>query len=309
MIANLKTALSRIIVDQEELVNGLIIALLTDSHLLIESLPGMGKTLSVKTLANLCHLKFQRIQFTPDLLPSDLIGTLVFNQQTSKFETRKGPLFSNLVLADEINRAPAKVQSALLEAMEERQVTIGKETYPLDKPFIVFATQNPIEQEGVYNLPEAQLDRFSMKLVLTYPSEQSELEVLDLKSWDINSVWSNADLEKSKVEMDKVVVNGSIKEYIIKITRATRKPSDYNIDGMSDDLITFGSSVRGAKSLLLASKAMAYVNGKDFVSPLEVKFMAKPCLRHRIGLNYTAQVQNVSQDAIIESILSTIPLP
>lgn len=300
----------RVVVGQRYMINRLLVGLFTGGHILLEGVPGLAKTLTIKTLAKALALDFHRIQFTPDLLPADIIGTMIYNQQKSEFEVKKGPIFANLILADEINRSPAKVQSALLESMQEKQVTIGEETYFLDKPFLVLATQNPIEQEGTYPLPEAQVDRFMMKVYPDYLDKESELEVMRRMSnlnfrQDIRTVLTKADIFAIKDEINKVTISESLERYIIELVFATRKPKEY---GLADEAkyVQYGASTRATINLNLASKAIAFFNERDYVLPEDIKEVAQDILGHRIILNYEAEAEGVTTRQIIESILRKV---
>jgi MoxR-like ATPase len=301
----------KVIVGQKSLLDRLLIGLLADGHLLIEGVPGLAKTLSVKTLADAIQAKFQRIQFTPDLLPADLVGTMIYNQKDGQFVPRKGPVFANIVLADEINRAPAKVQSALLEAMQERQVTIGDTTYPLTPPFLVLATQNPIEHEGTYPLPEAQIDRFMLKIRVDYPSKAEEREILDrmtaMQPFDVRRVVKPEDILHARQVVGQVYVDVRIKDYIIELVIATRRPEDYKLD--LKGLIQFGASPRATIYLTLAAKAHAFLRGRGYVTPEDVKSIAFDVLRHRIILSYEAEAEDVTTEQIIQRVLDTIEVP
>ena len=303
---------AKVVVGQEHMVNRLLVGLFTQGHILLEGVPGLAKTLTVNTLANVLHLDFQRIQFTPDLLPADLIGTMIYNQQTSRFEVKKGPIFSNLILADEVNRSPAKVQSALLESMQEKQVTIGDTTYQLDRPFLVLATQNPVDQEGTYPLPEAQVDRFMMKVFVDYPTKDEELEVMRRMSnmganYQVNTVLSKEDIFSIREEINQVSISESLERYIIELVFATRQPANY---GMADEAhyIQFGVSPRASINLNLAAKAIAYLDQRDYVLPEDIKDVAQDVLNHRIILNYEAEADEVDTRHIIDTLLRRVPL-
>ena len=309
----LNNEISRVVIGQQALVHGLLIGLLTNGHILLEGVPGVAKTLTVKTLAACIHTQFQRIQFTPDLLPADLIGTLVYNPRTGEFSTKQGPLFSNLVLADEINRAPAKVQSALLEAMAERQVTIGDTTYKLADPFIVLATQNPLEQEGTYSLPEAQLDRFMLKLKVGYPSRQEERQILDLMgtsapNLDVQRILEPSDIISARKLVNAIFVDGRVKDYIVDIVFATREPASY---GLSDivPFLRYGASPRATIALTLAARANAYLNRRGFVTPHDVKCVAPDVLRHRVITSFEADAEEVTTENIVSRVLGKLPVP
>jgi len=301
----------KVIVGQKGLLDRLLIGLLGDGHLLLEGVPGLAKTLSVKTLSDVIDARFQRIQFTPDLLPADLIGTMIFNQKDGQFVPRKGPLFANIILADEINRAPAKVQSALLEAMQERQVTIGDTSYPLAPPFLVLATQNPIEQEGTYPLPEAQVDRFMLKIKIDYPNKVEEREILDRMTtgatFDVKRHITPADILRARGVVSQVYIDNRIKDYIVEIVMATRRPEESKLD--LKGLVQFGASPRATVFLTLASKAHAFVRGRGYVTPEDVKSVAFDVLRHRIILTYEAEAEDVSTEQIIQRVLDTIEVP
>ncbi len=300
---------SKHIVGQKEMLEGILMGLLTGGHVLLEGVPGLAKTLTISAVSKSVSLDFQRIQFTPDLLPTDLIGTLVFNPKSGEFTPKKGPVFTNIVLADEINRAPAKVQSALLEAMAEKQVTIGDTTYKLDKPFLVLATQNPLEQEGTYPLPEAQLDRFMFKLMVTYPQKDEELEILNKMSVDtlpeIEEVISRDELVKVRNLVDKLYVDEKIKNYIVDIVMATRKPTDYGL-GNLENLLSVGGSPRATINLTKAAKAHAFIRGRGYVTADDVKSIAYHVLRHRLVLTYEAEAENITSEEMIKDILNAI---
>jgi MoxR-like ATPase len=305
-------AVEGVLIGQRRLVDGLLIGLLTDGHVLLEGVPGLAKTLAVSTVARALHLKFQRIQFTPDLLPADVIGTQIYNPRTGEFTVKQGPVFANVVLADEINRAPAKVQSALLEAMAERQVTIGETTLRLPRPFFVLATQNPIEQEGTYPLPEAQVDRFMLKVVIDYPSRTDELTVIDRHGGlsarsDISPVFDASELEVLRQAADSVYVDPKVKEYLIDVIRATRKPADYGLD--LTGLIQLGASTRAAIALLRASKAHAFLAGRGYVTPEDVKLAAPDVLRHRLVISFEAEAEDLRPEALVKQVLDRLPVP
>ncbi|MCU0369601.1 MAG: MoxR family ATPase, partial [Cyclobacteriaceae bacterium] len=287
----------KVVVGQEDMVNRLLVGLFTNGHILLEGVPGLAKTLTISTVARVLHLDFARIQFTPDLLPADLVGTMIYNQKEGKFEVKKGPIFANIVLADEINRSPAKVQSALLEAMQEKQVTIGETTFKLDKPFLVMATQNPVENEGTYPLPEAQIDRFMMKVFVDYPSKDHELEIMRRISnmqftYDVNQVLTKEDIFSIRAEVNKVTISESLEKYIIELVTATRKPKEYKLDNEAQ-YIQFGASPRASINMNLASKAVAFMDGRDYVLPEDIKAVALDVMNHRIILNYEAEADNV----------------
>lgn len=300
------------IVGQKHLIESLLIALLSNGHVLLEGVPGLAKTLAIKTLAQLIDAKYSRIQFTPDLLPADVIGTMVYSVKNETFQVKKGPIFANFVLADEINRAPAKVQSALLEAMQERQVTIGENTFALDEPFLVMATQNPIEQEGTYPLPEAQVDRFLLKVVIGYPTKDDERLIIrqniapDRK--EIRPLLRPEEIIEAQKVVDSIYVDEKIERYIVDIVFATRYPADYQLPDLKD-IISFGASPRASISLARASRAYAFIHGRGFVVPEDVRAVAHDVLRHRIGLSYEAEAQNITTDEIISEILDKIEVP
>lgn len=303
---------TKVVVGQDYMVNRLLIGLFTNGHILLEGVPGLAKTLTVNTLANVLHLNFKRIQFTPDLLPADLIGTMIYNQKKAEFEVKKGPIFSNIVLADEINRSPAKVQAALLEAMAEKQVTIGDTTYGLDKPFLVLATQNPVDQEGTYPLPEAQIDRFMMKVFVTYPSKEAELEVMRRMTnmqFDstVQTLLTKEDIFAIKDLINKVSISESLEKYIVEIIFATRNPKSYGLTKEAN-YIQFGASPRGTINLNLAAKAVAFMNGRDYVLPEDIKEIIFDVLGHRLLLNYDAEADGITTHDIIESILNKISI-
>lgn len=307
---DLPTEISKIIVGQHHIIHLIVNAILCKGHILLEGVPGVAKTTMIKAVASALGLSFNRIQFTPDLLPSDLIGTLIFNPKTHDFETKKGPIFANLILADEINRAPAKVQAALLEAMQEQQVTIGSHTYKLDVPFLVFATQNPVEQEGTYRLPEAQLDRFLFKIQVDYPTIFEELEILNRSNYTntISQVLTKNDILESQQLTQSIYVDEKIKQYILSIVFATRKPADYKLKDLIP-YISYGVSPRATLSLYHAAKTHAFLAKRHYVTPDDVKAICKPVLEHRLHLTYEAEADNVTADAIIKKILNTIAAP
>jgi len=303
---------SKVVVGQEYMVERLLIGLFTNGHILLEGVPGLAKTLTINTLAKVLQLDFQRIQFTPDLLPSDLVGTMIFNQKTGNFEVKKGPIFSNLILADEVNRSPAKVQSALLEAMQEKQVTIGETSFKLDKPFLVLATQNPVEQEGTYPLPEAQVDRFMMKVYIDYPTKEDELKVMrrmsDMSfSAVANHVLLKEDIFAIKDDINKVTISESLERYIIELVFATRKPADYGLKN-EGHFIQYGASPRASINMNLAAKAVAYLNERDYVLPEDIKEVAPDILNHRIILNYEAEAEGITTQTIINTILNKVAI-
>lgn len=303
---------AKVVVGQEYMVNRLMIGLFTNGHILLEGVPGLAKTLTVSTLAQVLHLDFQRIQFTPDLLPSDLVGTMIYNQKEGKFEVKKGPIFANIILADEINRSPAKVQSALLESMQEKQVTIGETTFKLDRPFLVMATQNPVDQEGTYPLPEAQVDRFMMKVFVNYPTKDQELEVMRRISnmtfdFKVNTMLSKEEIFSIRDQVNKVKISESLERYIIELVYATRKPLEYKLNDQAQ-YIQFGASPRASINLNLSAKALAYMEGRDYVLPEDIKEVAPDVMNHRIILNYEAEADNVKTIDIIKAILNKVPI-
>ncbi len=304
--------MDRTIVGQKHLVDSLLIGLLSNGHILLEGVPGLAKTLAIKTLASLIDAKYSRIQFTPDLLPADVVGTMVYSQAKEQFQIKKGPVFANFVLADEINRAPAKVQSALLEAMQERQVTIGEKTFKLDDPFLVMATQNPIEQEGTYPLPEAQVDRFMLKVVIGYPKKDEEKEIIrrNINNLfeDIRPVLTPADIIDARNIVRKVYIDEKIERYIVDIVFATRFPEDYNL-GELKNMISFGASPRASINLALAARAYAFLKMRGYVIPEDVRAVCHDVLRHRIGLSYEAEANNMTAEEIISEILNRVEVP
>ncbi len=311
-IKPLQDEIARVVVGQKYLVDGLLVGLLTNGHILLEGVPGLAKTLTVKTLANCIHTGFSRIQFTPDLLPADLIGTLIYNPRTGEFTTKQGPLFSNLILADEINRAPAKVQSALLEAMQERQVTLGDTTYKLADPFLVLATQNPLEQEGTYQLPEAQLDRFMLKLRIGYPTKVEERKILDLMGTsapmlDVMRIIEPADVIRSRNIVNEIYVDDRVKDYIVDVVFATRDPAAYKLP--LEGMIRYGGSPRATIALTLAARARAFIAGRGYVTPQDVKTVGPDVLRHRIIISYEAEAEEMTSEHIIERIFANLPVP
>ena len=307
----LLTEVRKVIVGQRYLLDRLLIGVLTQGHLLLEGVPGLAKTLAVKSFADTIDAKFQRLQFTPDMLPADLIGTMIFNPRDGVFLPKKGPLFAHVILADEINRAPAKVQSALLEAMQERQVTLGDKTYPLEPPFLVLATQNPIEQEGTYPLPEAQVDRFMLKLKVDYPNKQEERAILDrmtgTETPTVRRVVSPADILSAREVVSQVYMDDRVKDYIVDIVFATRAPKDYKLD--IAPLIAFGASPRATIFLTVAAKAHAFVKGRGFATPEDVKSIAFDVLRHRVLLTYEAEAEDVTPESIVQRILDSLEVP
>ena len=312
VINQIRSEIHKVIVGQDKLIDGLLLALLCNNHVLIEGVPGLAKTLSVTTLSQMIQATFKRIQFTPDLLPADVVGTLIYNPKTGEFTTKKGPIFANIVLADEINRAPAKVQSALLEAMQERQVTIGDESFNLDDPFMVMATQNPIEQEGTYPLPEAQVDRFMLKLKITYPTKTEEHEILKkmARSSSVNKVnplISPDDIKRLRELSDEIYMDDKIEEYIVNLVEATREPEKYKLD--IGQLIRYGASPRATIFLAMASKANALLEGRGYVTPQDVKTVAVNVLRHRVIVTYEAEAEEKTSEDIIAQILETVDVP
>jgi MoxR-like ATPase len=302
----------KVVVGQQYMVNRLLIGLFTNGHILLEGVPGLAKTLTINTLAKVLHLNFSRIQFTPDLLPSDLIGTMIYNQSSSAFEVKKGPIFANLILADEVNRSPAKVQSALLEAMQEKQVTIGDKTYRLDLPFLVLATQNPVEQEGTYPLPEAQVDRFMMKVYVDYLTKADELEVMRRMSnlsysSTVNTILTKQDIFDIRNAINQVQISETLERYIIELVFASRRPADYDLNDFAQYL-QFGVSPRASIALNLAAKAIAFFDERDYVLPEDIKEIASDVLSHRIILNYEAEADNVQTKDFVESILRKVPI-
>ena len=309
----IKEEVGHIIIGQHHMLDRLMIGLLSNGHVLLEGVPGLAKTLAIKSLAQAIHAKFSRIQFTPDLLPADVIGTLIYNQQKNEFVVRKGPIFANFILADEINRAPAKVQSALLEAMQERQVTIGDTTYKLEEPFLVLATQNPLDQEGTYPLPEAQVDRFIMKVIVDYPKMHEEQLIIrsnvqGLTLPPVKQVVSVSEIFQARELTRQVYMDEKIEQYILDIVFATRQPDKYKLEKLKP-LIAFGSSPRGSINLALAAKAQAFLNKRGFVIPEDIRSICKDVLRHRIGLTYEAEAENVRVEEVIEDVLKQINVP
>jgi len=311
-IIQLKQELSKAVIGQEAMIEGLLIGLLCDGHILVEGVPGLAKTTTINAFSKALGLDFKRIQFTPDLLPSDIIGAQIYNPQDHSFSIKKGPLFTHLLLADEINRAPAKVQSALLEVMQERQVTIGDETFKLDSPFLVMATQNPIEQEGVYALPEAQLDRFMMKIVVQHNSEEEELEIMRKgasKSFaEVQKVLSREELHALQKEPEKIYIDKELEQYIVHLISATRDPAKFDLHALTENIM-FGASPRASIDLYKAAKAKAFLRDNDFVTPADIGYVAHDVLRHRIVLSYEARAKGVSADEVISTIVETLPIP
>ena len=309
----LREEIGHVIIGQSHMLDRLLIGLLSNGHVLLEGMPGLAKTLTIKSMAQAIHARFSRIQFTPDLLPADVIGTMIYNQQRNEFVVRKGPIFANFILADEINRAPAKVQSALLEAMQERQVTIGDATYKLEEPFLVLATQNPLEQEGTYPLPEAQVDRFIMKVIVDYPSMKEEQLIIrqnvqGMSFPSVKQVVSVQEVLNARDLARQVYMDEKIEQYILDIVFATRRPEEYKLDKLKP-LIAYGASPRGSINLGLAAKAQAFLNKRGFVIPEDVRSICKDVLRHRIGLTYEAEAENVNVENVIEEVLKQINVP
>ena len=304
--------MDQVIVGQKHLVESLLIGLLSDGHVLLEGVPGLAKTLAIKTLASLIDAKYSRIQFTPDLLPADVIGTMVYSQKDEGFHVKKGPVFANFVLADEINRAPAKVQSALLEAMQERQVTIGSETFPLPEPFLVLATQNPIEQEGTYQLPEAQVDRFMLKVVIDYPKLEEEKLIIRQnisgEEQEVKPIMSAQEIMEARKVVRQVYIDEKIEKYIVDIVFATRYPDKYGLDELKE-MISFGGSPRASINLALAARSYAFIKRRGYVIPEDVRAVAHDVLRHRIGLTYEAEASNMTADEIVSKILNKVEVP
>lgn len=313
LIAMLRAEVSKVIVGQTHMLDRLLIALLADGHVLLEGVPGLAKTLAIKTLSDAVDVKFSRIQFTPDLLPADVTGTLIYNQKSENFTVKKGPIFANFVLADEINRAPAKVQSALLEAMQERQITIGDETFQLPNPFLVLATQNPIEQEGTYPLPEAQVDRFMLKVFLGYPSKEEERQIIrsNVREEGLSkakSVISPKDIERCRKLVKEIYLDEKIEKYIVDVVYATRQPEAYGL-GYLSPMIAMGCSPRASINLALAGKAFAFLQGRAFVIPEDIRAVAPDVMRHRMALTYEAEAENVTTSDIVEKILNKVEVP
>lgn len=304
--------IGKTIIGQKDMVERLVVGLLSNGHVLLEGVPGLAKTLAIKSLSETMQAKFQRIQFTPDLLPADLIGTMIYNQKDGNFSIKKGPIFSNFILADEINRAPAKVQSALLEAMQERQVTIGEDTFKLDEPFLVLATQNPVEQEGTYPLPEAQVDRFMLKIKISYPSKEEELKIMQQNvqktASKINAVISPDQILSARKLVQEIYVDEKIEKYILDIIFATRNPADYGLKDMAD-LISYGASPRATISLALGARAMAFIKRRGYVIPEDVRAICMDILRHRIAVTYEAEAEEITSENIVEQILNRVEVP
>jgi len=312
LLGRIREEIGKVIVGQEELIERLLLALLCNNHVLIEGVPGLAKTLSITTLSRAIQASFQRIQFTPDLLPADVVGTLIYNPKTGEFSTKRGPIFANIILADEINRAPAKVQSALLEAMQERQVTIGDQTFQLDDPFMVLATQNPIEQEGTYPLPEAQVDRFMLKLKVSYPSKDDELKILrrmatSCPKLDVEPIITPEDIVRLRALTDDIFMDEKIEEYIVNLIEATRDPVAYKLE--IADLLRYGASPRGTIFLAMAAKAHALLQGRGYVTPQDVKSIALDVLRHRVIVTYEAEAEEKTSEDLVQQILDTVDVP
>ena len=309
----IKNSIGDVIVGQNELIDKILIGVLSKGHLLLEGVPGLAKTLTVNVFARTIETNFQRIQFTPDMLPADLLGTLIFNQKLGKFETRKGPIFSNIILADEINRAPSKVQSALLECMQEKQVTISEDTFTLESPFVVIATQNPLEQEGTYPLPEAQLDRFMMKLKVDYPSKKEEKEILNRaaktsKVEDVKKTVKTKNIIDAQKLIDEIYVDEKVEEYVLDLVFATRQPKNYGLDDLSQ-LIKIGASPRASINLILAAKAKAFIERRGYVIPEDVRYIGKDVLCHRLSLTYEAEAEELLEEDIVQRLFETIEIP
>ena len=308
----LVSEIGKVIVGQKPMVERLLIGLLSNGHILLEGVPGLAKTLSVKTLASAIQAKFQRIQFTPDLLPADLVGTMIYNQRESRFETKKGPIFANFILADEINRSPAKVQSALLEAMQERQVTIGEQTFPLPEPFLVLATQNPIEQEGTYPLPEAQVDRFMLKVKIGYPTKEEELQIMRSnvsgQPLTVTPVVSPAQILRARAVIGDIYMDEKIEKYILDIVFATRNPKQYNLGNLTQ-LISYGASPRASINLALGAKALAFIKRRGYVIPEDVRAICHDVMRHRVAVSYEAEAEEVTSEQVVQEVLNKIEVP
>ena len=312
-ILDLKDNISKVIVGQDDLINKILISIISNGHILLEGVPGLAKTLTINTIANLINADFKRIQFTPDMLPADLLGTLIYNQKTGDFVTKKGPIFSNMILADEINRAPSKVQSALLESMQERQITIGEETFKLDLPFLVLATQNPIEQEGTYPHPEAQVDRFMLKVLVDYPSIDDEKEILNKVAktnidTKLKSVVNCKKILDAQSLVNEIFISPKILDYILNVVFATRNPEKFKLANL-EDLISFGASPRASINLVLAAKANAFISGRGYVIPEDIRYIGKDVLRHRILLSYEAEAEEITSEEVIDQLFKEIPVP
>jgi len=311
-IDELRNEIAKQVIGQKDMVDALLIGLFTNGHILLEGVPGLAKTTTINAISKSLNLEFKRVQFTPDLLPSDIIGAQIYDMKNGDFKIKKGPIFTNLLLADEINRAPAKVQSALLEVMQEKQVTLGESTYKIDSPFLVLATQNPVEQEGAYNLPEAQLDRFMFKIIVGYNTKEEEYEIATKAAFStfetIQSILDKDDIENIKNEVKNVHIDNELKEYIVNLIFATREPQNYGLEEIQD-LIQFGASPRATIDMFKAVKARAYLRGNDYVSPLDIALCIKDILRHRIILSYEALVQDITTDTIIQKVLEKVTIP
>jgi len=311
-LEELKNEISKQVIGQEHMINALLIGLFTNGHILLEGVPGLAKTTTINAISQSLNLDFKRVQFTPDLLPSDIIGSQIYDMKTGDFKIKKGPIFTNLLLADEINRAPAKVQSALLEVMQEKQVTLGETTYKIDTPFLVLATQNPVEQEGAYNLPEAQLDRFMFKIVVGYNTKKEEYEIAKKAAAStfesINAILNKEDIEFIKKQIQDIHIDKELEEYIVNLIFATREPENYDLENIKD-YIEFGASPRATIDMFKAVKARAYLRGNDYVSPLDITLCIKDVLRHRIILSYEAMVENITTDDIIQKVLEKVLVP
>ena len=312
-IQDIQDSIRKVIIGQDDLIEKLILAILSDGHIFLEGVPGLAKTLTIKSLAQIIDTKFQRLQFTPDLLPADILGTLIYNPKDSTFQIKKGPIFANIILADEINRSPAKVQSALLEAMQERQITIGDKTFKLENPFLVMATQNPIEQEGTYPLPEAQIDRFMFKVIVTYPNQEEELKILKRmgkinSNLELQPVVKPAQIISARKIVDQIYIAENIQEYIVSLVFATREPSKYNLNDL-ESFISFGASPRATIFLSIAAKSHAFLNKRAFVIPEDVRAVGKAILRHRIILSYEAEAEEITTEDIIQRIYESVSTP
>ena len=312
-IEDIRNELDKVIIGQRYMIDRLLVGLLTNGHVLLEGVPGLAKTLTVSSLATVLDTAFQRIQFTPDLLPADLIGTLIYNQKEAEFLVKKGPIFANIILADEINRSPAKVQSALLEAMQEKQVTIGENTFKLDEPFLVLATQNPVEQEGTYPLPEAQVDRFMLKLKIDYPTEKEEMQIMRQqaktgKKEELHKVVSPAKILEARSTINEIYMDEKVEQYIVDLVFATRKPKNYNLDDL-EDLISFGASPRATINLNLASRAQAFMEHRAYVTPEDVRTIAMDVLRHRIIPTFEAEAEDITPEDIVTKIMNNVQVP
>lgn len=312
-IEDIRKELDKVIIGQRYMIDRLLVGLLTNGHVLLEGVPGLAKTLTVSSLATVLDTAFQRIQFTPDLLPADLIGTLIYNQKEAEFLVKKGPIFANIILADEINRSPAKVQSALLEAMQEKQVTIGENTFKLEEPFLVLATQNPVEQEGTYPLPEAQVDRFMLKLKIDYPTEKEEMQIMRQqaktgKKEELNKVVSPAKILDARATINEIYMDEKVEQYIVDLVFATRKPKNYNLDDL-EDLISFGASPRATINLNLASRAQAFMEHRAYVTPEDVRTIAMDVLRHRIIPTFEAEAEDITPEDIVTKIMNNVQVP